>query len=49
MMKEENIPITEENIKSFNNINKEELVICKNIEELLDVLNAENKDTSIEK
>lgn len=48
MMKEENIPITEENIKSFNNINKEELVICKNIEELLDVLNAENKDTSIE-
>lgn len=48
MMKEENIPITEENIKSFNNINKEELVISKNIQELLEMLDGENKDIIIE-
>lgn len=48
MMKEENIPITEENIKSFNNINKEDLVIAKNIQEALETLNIENKDIMID-
>lgn len=48
MMKEENIPITEENIKSFNNINKEDLVIAKNIQEALEALNIETKDITID-
>lgn len=48
MMKEENIPITEENIKSFNNINKEDLVVVKNIQEVLEALDIENKDMIID-
>lgn len=48
MMKEENIPITEENIKSFNNINKEDLVIAKNIQEALEALNIDTKDIKID-
>ncbi len=48
MMKEENIPITEENIKSFNNVNKEDLVVVKNIQEVLEALDIENKDMIID-
>ncbi|WP_454053236.1 hypothetical protein [Clostridium sp. Marseille-Q7071] len=48
MMKEENIPITEENIKSFNNINKEDSVVVKNIQEVLEALNIENKDMTVD-
>lgn len=38
MMKEENIPLTESNIKSFNNINKENLIVKNNLDDMIQLL-----------